>query len=974
MDNLRLFLSRILPWPLDGSYVNIHWTFQGAGFDRPAWSGRACTTVDECVRTVEWVQRMPDTRDFYVCVSTQSACIEEVAKKSGRTVRKAVRSQQNATGVRSLFIDVDVKGGKHKTGYEDGAEAGRAVVKFCVDAGIPRPTLFVSTGSGGLHLYWTLERALPVPEWQPLANALAEATRRFGLQADTGVTVDAARVMRLPETKHSHTGKLATMSVPHMLQHDYTVDQMRSALAPYMGAQVIPLTPRGNNAPTGANADLAGGIETPKAPPVAARSMADAGCGFVRRALDTGGADYANPLWNLTTLVATFTEGGRADAHAMAKGHPTYVPQETDDLYDRKLRERDEKNLGWPSCQSVENAGCVECRTCPLKGPGTRPLQFGRPTPAVPLAPMAGAGAGGSGQGLELPPRYVRSPSGLVQHIVINPKTGASSLVDVVGCPIENGWMQDNPWTIHFTATVGHRKTQVSVTTAQANSSEGFAKEMGHYGIPLNGDTSKLFREFIVAWQTKLQQIKDAVVSSAPFGWSEPAGEINGFAYGGRVWQKNGDKPASNPDPEVIKQFTPQGDLEVWREAARMITDLRTPERDAFLAASFGAPLVRLIGLRGLLIAAFSTDSGAFKSTSMAVAQAIWGNPQTAMQQLDDTQNGVFKKLGQLQALPMLWDELQSNEDTQKFVNLTFRMSGGKEKTRMSSDTSLRQSGLWQTLLMSASNVSVLDYIARANKTTTAGIYRVFEYEMQPIPSTKSMVAAQQQVAKLNSHFGQAGLVYAKFLGSNYDTIEKDVTALFDKLENKLNIRKEERFWVGSIVALYWGAVYANRLELTDIDLPALLKFLIATLQRMRGEVSQKPVNMTGTSAIGSVVMQFLRERQTKHMLRTNKMHTQRGKPPANSIKVTGDTSKLDGIQIHFADESKLMRVASSPFRDWAHENSYSPHTLIGALKREFGVKEIQGRLGGGTPYVSMVEYVLEFDLNNPALAAILEY
>jgi hypothetical protein len=70
---------------------------------------------------------------------------------------------------------------------------------------------------------------------------------------------------------------------------------------------------------------------------------------------------------------------------------------------------------------------------------------------------------------------------------------------------------------------------------------------MGFYGIPLNADQSKLFREFIVAWQTKLQQVKDAVISSSPFGWSEPTGKINGFAYGGRVWQKGGDKPAAAP-------------------------------------------------------------------------------------------------------------------------------------------------------------------------------------------------------------------------------------------------------------------------------------------------------------------------------------------------------------------------------------------------------------------------------------------
>ncbi len=971
MDMLRLFLQRILPWPLGTDYANVHWTFQAANYRKPAWSGRACTSVDECVSTVQWASRLPDTKDFYVCVSTQAECEAQVAK-SGRTIRKAMRSQQNAKLLRCLFIDVDVKGGKHKTGYASLTDAARASAKFCADAGIPRPTITIKTGSGGLHFYWTLDQPLTVAEWQPLANALAEATRRFGLQADTGVTVDSARVMRLPETKHSGTGEMAEMLVSSMLPYDYTLDQMRNALAPYMGATVIALTPRGTNAPS-LNADLAGGIERPQAPPVSAQSVADAGCGFIRDALATGGADYANPLWNLTTLVATFTEGGRADAHAMAKGHSTYDPQETDELFDRKMRERQEKDLGWPSCQSVENAGCTSCQQCPLKGPGTRPLQFGRPSPSVGVAQLAST-PGPTGPALDLPPRYVRGPNGFIQKITIDPKNGKSGLADVVHCGIDTGWMQDNPWTLHFTATVGFRKVQVSVTTAQANTSDGFAREMGHYGIPLNGDTGKLFREFIVAWQTELHKVKDAIVSSAPFGWSEPAGEINGFAYGGRVWQKGTDKPSSNPDQELLKQFTPRGDLAVWKDAAKMITDLRTPERDTFLAAAFGAPLVRLIGLRGLLIAAFSHDSGAFKSTSMAVAQAVWGNPQTATQQLDDTQNAVFKKIGQLQALPMFWDEIQSHEQAQQFVNLTFRMSGGKEKSRMGSDTTLRTSGLWQTLLMSASNQSVLDYIARANKTTTAGLFRVFEYEMGPVASTLSMNSAQQAVARLNNHFGQAGLVYAKFLGENYEQIQSDLDRAYDQLEKKLEIKKEERFWVGSITALFMGATYANRLGLTDIDLPALMQFLIRTLKRMRGELKQKPVNMGDQSAVSNVLQQFFQEKQQKHLLKTDRIHTQRGKPAAGSVKTLSPTDRLDGVQIHIGTESKLMRIAATPFRDWAHEKGYSPNTMVSAMRREFNIKEMQGRLGSGTAFVSMLEYILEFDLTNPALASLLEY
>jgi hypothetical protein len=157
-------------------------------------------------------------------------------------------------------------------------------------------------------------------------------------------------------------------------------------------------------------------------------------------------------------------------------------------------------------------------------------------------------------------------------------------------------------------------------------------------------------------------------------------------------------------------------------------------------------------------------------------------------------------------------------------------------------------------------------------------------------------------VAKLNNNFGQAGLTYAQFLGANYDQVAKDVSDTREKLEAKLQLEKDERFWGVSITVIYLGALYANRLGLTDIDLGKLLPFLVDVLRRMRNEVRSKPVDMSNHLAVSNVMQQYLSETQ-----------------------------------------------------------------------REFSIKELQARLGAGTPFVSTVEYVLEFDLTNPALKAIMD-
>jgi hypothetical protein len=98
----------------------------------------------------------------------------------------------------------------------------------------------------------------------------------------------------------------------------------------------------------------------------------------VRDATATGGAAYSEPMWNLTTLISTFTEGERTDAHLMGTGHPGYTKESTDERYDRKVREKTDKGLGWPSCSAISAAGCTACQSCKHFAAGKTPLHFAR--------------------------------------------------------------------------------------------------------------------------------------------------------------------------------------------------------------------------------------------------------------------------------------------------------------------------------------------------------------------------------------------------------------------------------------------------------------------------------------------------------------------------------------------------------------------------------------------------------------------
>jgi hypothetical protein len=97
------------------------------------------------------------------------------------------------------------------------------------------------------------------------------------------------------------------------------------------------------------------------------------------RSFGDRGKDYAQPLWNLTTLAATFLEDGHARAHKMGKHHPGYSRESTDALWERKNHERKEKGLGWPSCTAIQSNGCTGCATCPHLSKGKSPLHLALP-------------------------------------------------------------------------------------------------------------------------------------------------------------------------------------------------------------------------------------------------------------------------------------------------------------------------------------------------------------------------------------------------------------------------------------------------------------------------------------------------------------------------------------------------------------------------------------------------------------------
>lgn len=946
LDHARQFLFIVLPEISPGTvaYYNIHWSKPGQN-GKKFWDGRACETVDEAVKTIGWMLKQPSVPDLYVCMSSQSSYKEKKSAK-GYVYKQAERFQTNAVLLRSLFIDIDVKEGA----YPDTEAALEALKGFIETTNLPMPSAVVGSGSGGFHVHWALDKDLPREEWQVLANALAKAAKDYGLYCDLQCTIDSARILRVPGTlnnKHDLPQPVTLISLGERVSTNDISSVLSSYIVPTSFKPVVRL-----------NDDLGAGLET-KAKPISIHDVAN-GCAFIKRTLETGGATNPNPLWFLTAAIATFTEEEEEALHLMSAGHADYKLDDTAQLYHRVSQKQKASGTGWPQCEKIANYGCQECSSCPLLALKKSPLNH-----AIPSMKSIAKDT--------LPDQYFRNADGLIFRRIVD-ESGAAISLQISPYPMWDAWLSNNPWTLHFTTKTDiGPKTRLEIPTEVITAKDALAKYLGGKGIFLNDKPAKILKEFLLAWIQKLQNTKDAVVSSSPFGWSIVDGKREGFSYGGRVWTAGEDRPAINPDPVLQVQYSPSGDIIPWKELAKVITGQNRPGLDIILASAFAAPLVSLTSEPGLMVNAYSIESGIGKTTAMRIAQAVWGHPIRAMQGLDDTINMAMRKISSLSMLPLYWDEIKTDQQTQRFADLAFKLTSGKDKGRLKSDSSIMNSGEFMTMLVSASNDSILDAVQKANKTTNAGLYRTFEYTVEKVKPNVDSTYVDQLLVKLRTNFGQAGLAYAKFLGANHHRIEKELVEFLQYVEEKYDFQPEERFWKVTIATLLTGAKYANELDLTTIDLVNLEDFLVTVLGKMRGEVKAAPADISKDIAVSTILSQFLNAMRARHTLVTNRIWVSKGKPAAGTIKVLNDASKLQEIFVHKGKDDRLLRISSTAFSGWMADHGYSRHSFTKKMREEFGLKDVHGKLGGGTELACAMEYLIEIDLNEPKLIELVD-
>jgi hypothetical protein len=1002
-EKTRQFLEQVVVWPgakEAPGWINLHVHAKNSdpakNQGKPFVVGWPFKMVGDLISRAMWCENTNIYYDAWYCTSQQSTV---GVNRSGRA--KAIRLHKNATALKAIWADIDVGNEPGETKHYDTAqEAWAAVGAFYKKVGLPQPSAVVNSG-GGLHIYWISDVALSPKEWRPYAEGLKALLLAEGVKCDAGLTTDDARILRVPGTMNHkydppkpvvllHLGQMYNFptTLQFLNQHQVAPQQsvINTSQTGQNGTGQSVMEPGDWSAPDPAFAGLdasqnvAAGVVATGPVLIDPRPLFaptnEGGCGFFREALKTGGAGYDNPLWNLSVLGTAFMENGNAIAHQISGGHASYSAADTQALYDRKVADRADRGIGYPSCATIKGAGCKSCATCPLFSKGKSPLNI-RPvrppgvTAAVIVKPQTPKAVE-----LKLPPEYELNDTGHICLIEEKPDKAG----DIIRSEIQLFFsIIDYPWVekgaadaIHFRCSYDLGNTVYTAIKHVDWCSMDIGRKLAEAQIKHVPKNKGRLEQFFMAWLAKMHAASVAQTAQA-FGWYRENGDVRGFAYGGFIHMDNGvPAQAGMIDRVTQDRFKPTGQNQPWFTAAKYITDQKRPELDVIIATAFAAPLMPMTGTSGAMISAWSNISGVGKTYAMEVGAAVWGHPLLTKETKSSSWKNIEKRLGATVNLPVMWDEITDVQAQKHVFDMvmitTSNVGGGKLKQ----NRDFAEKNTWSTIVSINSNLCFKDYVVKNQPTHCAGLNRVLEYQIHDIPETmkQGMISpstAGQALTQLQHHFGNLGMEYARVLGTDNDRIQARVTEVLEDLESTLNRGPDDRYYIGMIAALLVGAEEAVNLGV-EFDVPALRIFLKQTYYANQAQRAEANVNVISPEFANDLLTAFIKD-HIAGAVWTKGMQNGAGKPsPVGWRRLFPNAPMPHGVVIRLDETSRNIAISKRGFETWCLNpqvgQGISPTQAVQALKNKYVCDAKQRRsLGSGTPFPGGQEPVIIIDV-----------
>jgi Domain of unknown function (DUF927) len=783
------------------------------------------------------------------------------AERGRRVIDKALH-------IRALWLDIDIR--KAEGAHHTFNEAATALLGFISKNKLPQPTVVHS--GGGLHVYWTLDRALTADVWLEYARALTAAAGASGLLVDVGASVNRAGLLRPPTTiNHKYGTPVKCGTVRPASSTDALMALLEAHRIPVAKRTRLSLPDAVRNGPA---KSLDYGL-TPEYDFPAILS----GCAQMRNA-PTGD----EPLWRAGLMITSMMPDGRECSH---KWSALDTERYDEDTVDAKLNSLPDESMP-TRCETFARLNPGGCDSCPQRGRLASPISLGyiktsqEPmklvTPLV-VSPPPSLATGGSAptftapefrrdadvsllpftpasiysisdNGTPMMSKKIKSPDGTEK--IINVELLGYSVAPVAHV-VTRDITESNATVWRFRDS--HRAVDITIeNTILANASDnaGILKSLGARSVIIaDADVAKAFCKFLRLYFIQLQYALPERQRIVKFGWQHDKSFVTGSTHL-RSNQTSCEAFALGSAGARQESLRAKGSVEAWRAVPAIYKQQGNYAAQYALLQSFASPLMYLSAHKGMLVHLYTRASGTGKSTICRAINSVWGDPDGLLLTARDTVLAQATLFSLHNSLPIAIDET-TNMEGKAASDLLFAITQGAEKHRLRQDASLRGTGTWALVAVTTGNESMRGKLS-ANKRSDneAENLRLLELPLPEIQSTNDTRVTLEKA--LAENHGVAGEVYSEWLTANRETVRREVNRCEAAWVEKMKAKPSERFWVASLAITEVACRLAQAAGLIDFDWDAISAWVIATmLPAQRHQAKESVDEHSGTDIIEDV-------------------------------------------------------------------------------------------------------------------------
>lgn len=773
------------------------------------------------------------------------------------------RKAEHALYMRSFFLDldcgIDPKTNKQKM-YLTKRDAVVALDAFLQASGLAklgRPWL-VDSG-GGVHVYWPLDRDVPVAGWKVVAEMLKQTAYALQFKIDQTVTADAARVLRMPGTHNRKYGpdRMVTLRNTGDI---FSLSEFTECLTPVTTSTSLTSLPGRpptlrlpGKPPTGAKMSatalaLAANSDT-SFRRILTRTAAGDGCAqidfYTKNAQQAG----MEPLWRaLLSIAKPCTDGVKA-ATVLSKMHP----------YDlNRMHTKLAEIKGPYPCVKIDSENPGVCGGCQHWGKITNPLALGRETQVVVEESEIEIEEDGRAQTIVRPKpplgfTYGRNGGVFYTKAELN-ADGDTQTSEHMLLPFDffmlDTLVEDGVYTTRFLAIKNGSKTIVAVPNKVVTNKDAATAALAAQNIMASfgaGNDKHLFN-YVRGCIGEASTEDNALIVPPNYGWQFDGG----FAVGDTVYKQDGSSYTfvSNKLANLIEVTRPHGELQDWARVMHMLMVKQLWGQIANLALSFGSALKQFTpaGAKAFTFHIASSSSGVGKTLALSLSNSVWGHPVNFSVKPATSERTMLQRAGMLGSLPLNIDEVTNKVrggDKEWLPNHIFDFSQGGHKLKGmgSANAEMRDDLHWSSNSTLTSNAPMMEAMMGARETTSNGeMYRLLEWRTHDKLLWEPH--ERETLKLLESNYGTAGRVWAQWLVKNQALAQKAVADAMQQWRDLMFSPDEERFWTAGAAsaiaaAVLLGPQYAN---IITIPVAPLVDFFKKRVQEARRIINTNKV------------------------------------------------------------------------------------------------------------------------------------